>query len=148
MSCNSCPTVNDEGVYTGHSDSYVLCGFIRKEGRVSVPLSHLLYFAVVVFLHSSSSFFLLQLLAACVTTFVYLLSPASSGRPSHRPPHFCPEALTCAFFVHQFRGTTLVLWFFGLVANVNKSQLLLDRLTGAACVAQGFIMKAAKRSAG
>lgn len=59
MSCNSFPAVNDEGVYTGHSDSYVLCGFIRKEGRVSVPLSHLLYIAVVVFLYSSSSFFLL-----------------------------------------------------------------------------------------
>jgi hypothetical protein len=36
--CDAC-SVNEEGVFTGDSDKYVLCGFIRKEGRVSCPNS-------------------------------------------------------------------------------------------------------------
>ncbi len=35
--CSDARAVNDEGVFTGDSDHYVLCGFIRKEGRVSPP---------------------------------------------------------------------------------------------------------------
>ena len=37
--CRNASAVNDEGVFTGNSDNFVLCGFIRKEGRVSFPIA-------------------------------------------------------------------------------------------------------------